>query len=84
MNTHSRRRGSRCWSVLWASVVSSLLCLPIRSAAQLYEHALPPAEVREYYYMDNSGFVYRGDEAAAATSSNGPWVVLTAMAATST
>jgi len=34
--------------------------LPIRSAAQLYEHALPPAEVREYYYTDNSGFIYRG------------------------
>lgn len=29
-------------------------------AQQLYEDAIPPAEVREYYYTDDSGFIYRG------------------------
>ena len=33
---------------------------PPHIEAQLYENALPPAEVREYYYADDSGFVYRG------------------------
>ena len=38
----------------------SALSSPPHIEAQLYENALPPAEVREYYYADDSGFVYRG------------------------
>ena len=60
MRDDGRRHVRLFWSLLWASFASCFLLLPARSAAQLYENALPPAEVREYYYADDSGFVYRG------------------------
>jgi hypothetical protein len=52
----SRRHPFMCWSLL----VTALLWSPAPVAAQLYEDAIPPAEVREYYYTDDSGFIYRG------------------------
>ena len=60
MRDDGRRHVRLYWSLLWASFASCFLFPPARSAAQLYENALPPAEVREYYYTDDSGFVYRG------------------------
>lgn len=60
MTCDGRRHVRLFWSLLWTSFAVCFLLAPARSAAQLYENALPPAEVREYYYTDDSGFIYRG------------------------
>ena len=60
MTRHHRRYLRLVWSPLWTLLIGGIVILPPRIEAQLYENALPPAEVREYYYADDSGFVYRG------------------------
>jgi hypothetical protein len=60
MKGNSRRFVCRFWPFCCALLLSIVLFSPARSVAQLYENALLPAKVREYYYTDDSGFVYRG------------------------
>ena len=46
---------------LFIAVLSLLWLWPSRPArADFYGEAIPSAEVREYYYADDSGLIYRG------------------------
>ena len=54
-NTNS---GVVLWRVATGIILLALLPIPVR--ADDYRDAFPPPEVREYFYADDSGFVYRG------------------------